>query len=91
MQQVAFREVAAAYNVRAVAARMPNFIAFPTDRLLIGLNYSAPFIGNPEGVGDGWLGENHTDKVIAVLKAGKVMVGFVFQADHSAFNFAVWA
>lgn len=86
MQQVVFREAAAAYNVRAVVARMPNFIAFPTDRLLIGLNYSAPFIGNPEGVWDRWLGENHTDKVIAVLNAGKVVVGFVFQADH----FAIW-
>lgn len=43
-----------AYNLRAMATRMADFMAFTANWLLFVVDNTVPFIGDLEGVGDRW-------------------------------------
>ena len=67
---------------RTFSARMSELGALTAYRLLVVVYYSAPLIANLEGIVDGGLVEDHTDKSVPVFQASKVVIRFVFQANH---------
>ena len=66
---------------RTFSARMSELGALTAYRLLV-VYYSAPLIANLEGIVDGGLVEDHTDKSVPIFQASKVVIRFVFQANH---------
>ena len=59
---------------RTFSARMSELGALTAYRLLVVVYYSAPLIANLEGIVDGGLVEDHTDKSVPVFQASKVVI-----------------
>ena len=74
---------------RTFSARMSELGALTAYWLLVVVYYSAPLIANLEGIVDGGLVEDHTDKSVPIFQASKVVIRFVFQANHLSFNISV--
>ena len=66
---MAYSIACSANNFTASLVRVPDFVAFTTDWLLIVVDDPAPFIADFDGVGYRWLGEDHTYEPVSVLKA----------------------
>ena len=74
---------------RTFSARMSELGALTAYRLLVVVYYSAPLIANLEGIVDGGLVEDHTDKSVPIFQASKFVIRFVFQANHLSFIISV--
>ena len=74
---------------RTFSARISELGALTAYRLLVVVYYSAPLIANLEGIVDGGLVEDHMDKSVPIFQANKVVIHFVFQANHLSFNISV--
>lgn len=76
-------------NGRTFFARMSELVALTAYRLLVVVYYLAPLIANLERIGDGGLVEDHTNKSVPVFQTSKVVIRFVFQANHLSINISV--
>ena len=74
---------------RTFSARMSELGALTAYRLLVVVYYSAPLIANLEGIVDGGLVEDRMDKSVPIFQASKVVIRFVFQANHLSFIISV--
>ena len=73
---------------RAFSTRVSELAALPAYQLLV-VYYSAPLIANLERVGDGGLVEDHTNESVPIFQTSKIVIRFVFQANHLSFNISV--
>ena len=74
---------------RTFSARISELGALTAYQLLVVVYYSAPLIASLEGIVDGGLVEDHMDKSVPIFQASKVVIRFVFQANHLSFNISV--